>query len=864
MKLYTILIICTLLVINNNFVSSQTNKTCQTALPICSDKNFSFPSRQDNSTSYFLNFTKNPITNISYPYTGSVEGGPYPTWWYFRVKNNGDFSFNVALTNYTSPPHNNQKASDVDVVVYGPFISKDISCETDLTINHIARGVNNSLYIGKLDIDDNPIPIDVQSYFSPSGTENINIKGAKDGEYYYILITNYEGTYGDITLKKNVESEITTFDCDIVTQTVCDPNSSLKYGQNWHFGNGASMQFTSSGITDKTGSALSNLVASNSISDKYGNLLFYTDGAKVYNKSNILMDGGNLFPNLTVLSGIQSGVICPYPGAGNENKYYIFTVPKQTPNGVIPMLKHYMIVDMAENGGLGKVIVNSYTGIGVTAGPFESATVSQTEKIDIVKNSTGDGYWLITANHSGILVYKIDNTGFNTTPQVFPFPNGTGFGRTFGYMQASPSGRLLALANFRASNNGAGFGASELFDFNPATGLVSNKRSIYTGNRFDDFYGVEFSPDENLIYFTTQGSLKQSGYPVPFPAALYQYKISNSDMNAPLIIYPTDINSFAQYVKYQFGALQLGPDGKIYMAVVYPDLKNKFLGIINNPDANGRICNYNIFGLALKSTNGSSTYSLPNIPGYQVVAPKLIGATNITCHNTISLAAEAGESYNWTLPDGTKSTLSNLILTDAAKINEGVYTVEIIKEPGCSVTKTIKITVNCETNCTDCIPSFSPIPGNKYLISGWIKKSLTTPTNTYTNVGLGVHFKTRAGDTPESLFAPSGPIIDGWQRVEASFDIPKDAINIVLELVNDDENVAAYFDDIRVHPYNSNMKSFVYDPSSQKLVAELDENNYATKYEYDDEGILIRVKKETERGVMTIKETRNNQSKLSK
>jgi len=58
------------------------------------------------------------------------------------------------------------------------------------------------------------------------------------------------------------------------------------------------------------------------------------------------------------------------------------------------------------------------------------------------------------------------------------------------------------------------------------------------------------------------------------------------------------------------------------------------------------------------------------------------------------------------------------------------------------------------------------------------------------------------------------------------------------------------------------MKSFVYNPSTQKLVAELDENNFATLYEYDDEGILIRVKKETERGVMTIKETRSNQSKI--
>jgi YD repeat-containing protein len=57
------------------------------------------------------------------------------------------------------------------------------------------------------------------------------------------------------------------------------------------------------------------------------------------------------------------------------------------------------------------------------------------------------------------------------------------------------------------------------------------------------------------------------------------------------------------------------------------------------------------------------------------------------------------------------------------------------------------------------------------------------------------------------------------------------------------------------------MKSFVYDDRNMRLMAELDENGFATFYEYDDEGLLIRVKKETERGVMTLKETRSSYQK---
>ena len=71
------------------------------------------------------------------------------------------------------------------------------------------------------------------------------------------------------------------------------------------------------------------------------------------------------------------------------------------------------------------------------------------------------------------------------------------------------------------------------------------------------------------------------------------------------------------------------------------------------------------------------------------------------------------------------------------------------------------------------------------------------------------------------------------------------------------KRVDVFYDDIRIHPFNGNMKSFVYDPITQRLMAELDENNYATMYEYDEEGGLIRVKKETEKGVFTIQETRS-------
>ena len=114
-------------------------------------------------------------------------------------------------------------------------------------------------------------------------------------------------------------------------------------------------------------------------------------------------------------------------------------------------------------------------------------------------------------------------------------------------------------------------------------------------------------------------------------------------------------------------------------------------------------------------------------------------------------------------------------------------------------------------------------------------------------------------DGSPSVYAlsPKGQIIDGWQRIEAEIEIPIGATDIHIDLIALGM-VDCYFDDIRFFPFDGSMMSYVYDPRNLRLMAQLDERNYATLYEYDEEGKLIRVKKETERGIMTIQENRDN------
>ena len=160
--------------------------------------------------------------------------------------------------------------------------------------------------------------------------------------------------------------------------------------------------------------------------------------------------------------------------------------------------------------------------------------------------------------------------------------------------------------------------------------------------------------------------------------------------------------------------------------------------------------------------------------------------------------------------------------------------------------------------CIDCIGSYAPIPGQKYLITAWAREASPPVTKTsYTFPEIYLDFPS-SGDTP-GPFTPTGVIIDGWQRIEAEFTVPAGASDMKIRLSSSSGDV--YFDDIRVLPFDASMKTYAYDPVNMRLVAEMDERHYATFYEYNEEGQLVRIKKETEKGVMTIQETRNNASK---
>ncbi len=209
-----------------------------------------------------------------------------------------------------------------------------------------------------------------------------------------------------------------------------------------------------------------------------------------------------------------------------------------------------------------------------------------------------------------------------------------------------------------------------------------------------------------------------------------------------------------------------------------------------------------------------------------------------------------------TLPQGvTVGQKSSVSLVAAAQYKNNVNSI-IPKETEQYATVKIDTRSSCaEIECKNCETSFAPEPGKTYVLSAWVKdlnEKVAVPTSQ-----IDLIFE--RGEQVFSCY-PEGTLIEGWQRIQKEFTVPEDAEIMRIELVNNGlANV--FFDDIRVFPFNGTMKSYVYDPITMRLTAELDDENYATFYEYDEEGALIRVKKETERGIMTIREARQAKPK---
>lgn len=152
----------------------------------------------------------------------------------------------------------------------------------------------------------------------------------------------------------------------------------------------------------------------------------------------------------------------------------------------------------------------------------------------------------------------------------------------------------------------------------------------------------------------------------------------------------------------------------------------------------------------------------------------------------------------------------------------------------------------------DQLQKFKPKPG-QYLVSAWVRVR-DINSKEYDNIRMNIGGQ---------VFTPSGPIIDGWQEIKGIISLNLGAQKLkfyhalsgISGIINTPRTgIELWLDDVRIHPIKSSMESYAYDGKFLRLDANLNQENYATFYEYNYEGNLSRVKKETEKGIVTLKE----------
>ncbi len=153
----------------------------------------------------------------------------------------------------------------------------------------------------------------------------------------------------------------------------------------------------------------------------------------------------------------------------------------------------------------------------------------------------------------------------------------------------------------------------------------------------------------------------------------------------------------------------------------------------------------------------------------------------------------------------------------------------------------LKVVQGNDLTYSEASPYFDPVQDKKYHFSCWVKIPDGGGADVVINGKSAVTLSTSNTDE----------VLDGWRKLEGEFTGKTTGFSIVLKSTVSSTTV--YFDDIRVQPFVSTMKSFVYDANTHWLMAELDDRNYATFYNYDEQGHLIQVKKETSKGVVTMR-----------
>ena len=330
----------------------------------------------------------------------------------------------------------------------------------------------------------------------------------------------------------------------------------------WFFGNGAGLDFNPD--PNDPNAPLPRPIAHNqdipagttTISDETGQVLFFTDGESVWDLNGNPMDNGD---DIGGDRDASEGVIA-VPVPQNQTIFYVFTTQRAADGSNVVS---YSVVDIkGENtaGGVGSVV---------------------TKNNFLFSPSTEHSAALASGDTTWVLFHELGNNTFRAYP-VSPFGIGQpvfssvgsnhNFNSGVGSMKFSPDGSQVAVTIQDGSCS-----RLEIFDFNQSSGRLTEYALLDLGCDGEDIYGLEFSNDGSRIFVSYSGS---PGKIEEFLVKRPERAIEGEDIDDDLSCFSCFENAGSRAERQNciidsrnvlstdgpFGALQVGPDGQIYVS----------------------------------------------------------------------------------------------------------------------------------------------------------------------------------------------------------------------------------------------------------------------------------------------------------
>ncbi|MCF2445138.1 PKD domain-containing protein [Dyadobacter sp. CY345] len=450
-------------------------------------------------------------------------------------------------------------------------------------------------------------------------------------------------------------------------------------GAKWFFGGNAGLDFSSSPPAPITDGKVNTPEGSSSIANSKGILQFYSDGIKIYNRDNEEMQcafSGTCEPLKGSPSSTQSVLIVPQPTCkGCEYLFNVFTTTEIEGSKFLTK----SVVDMRLNFGKGEIIEQNTT--------LQQPT---TERIAAVQNKRDSTYWVISHDYgtNKFRIFHATTGGLTETssPELgmaHDSPN-----EAEGYMKFSAAdstgARQLAVIIPGPPTNYV-----ELFNFNDSTGVLTYNKTLDLGPAPPTAYGIEFSPSGEKMYVSFQGEGSSKSY-------LKQFDLTFSDS---LIVESALVIDSSATEKY--GALQIAPDGKIYMAIEGSD----YLASIGEPERNSASAiEYEKEGVNLGGKK--SELGLPSMvqdftqeasgPGFSADGFCTNEPTNFEAG---PICDPKEDTYSWNFGDGTAPTAPSKEQQQASHIytQPGSYEVTLRQMNDCTTMVTRDTIVIYET-----------------------------------------------------------------------------------------------------------------------------------------------------------------------